>query len=344
MTTSYGIIGTSPTSGSMSSIDQGFYNAPGSSTYSISAYKGICEGPDGNVWGAFATPATGSPYGLARTTAAGLVTVISTPVEVGAICAGSDGNVWFAGIAGSNVIGVSTTASPAVVSTFSLTDFPDGGSLTSICLGPDGNIWFSGGAYSDGLGTSQTFGYITPAGDFTYVVTRTGSVAAASAMCLGPDGNVWFCESTYNTWGYCTPGGSVSSFSGSGITVGAVQMCTGSDGRLWFAGADDTVYGLIATTTGGSATAYTDPSLGSTSGTCAGPDGNLWFVGTFSYLGQCSTSGAFALFSIPAGGVYSVVCSGPGDELWFAGAGLVPAPYQPSTTGTARIRQFQFSA
>ncbi|HEY4139543.1 MAG TPA: hypothetical protein VGN65_13860, partial [Casimicrobiaceae bacterium] len=141
------------------------------------APRGIAAGPDGNLW--FAQDA---PDAIGRVTPAGVVTLFTAGVTIGAfpevIVLGPDGNLWFAEQAGR--IG-------RITPTGVVTEFSTGitGKPAGITVGPDGNLWFTE-IVGDRIGRITTAGVVT---EFSTGITANSQPYGITA---GPDGNLWF--------------------------------------------------------------------------------------------------------------------------------------------------------
>ena len=174
------------------------FNTPGG-TAPGGGPRGICLGPDGNMW--FAYGATGYSR-IAKITPSGSYADFSTGITAGsgpsAICPGPDGNLWFTET-NANKVGRITPS--GVVTEFG----PSSGiGMFGICLGPDGNLWFTK--------AGGQIGKITPAGTITEYSSGLTSGADPYGICSGPDGSLWFTENSTGKIGRITPAGVITEF------------------------------------------------------------------------------------------------------------------------------------
>jgi streptogramin lyase len=294
---------------------------------STGAPRGIASGPDGNVW--FAQD---GPDAIGRVTPAGVVTLFTAGISVGAnperIVLGPDGNLWFAEEAGR--IGRITPA--GVVTEFSagITGKPAG-----ITVGPDGNLWFTE-IVGDKIGRITTTGVVT---EFSTGITPSSQPYGITA---GPDGNLWFTEFQFGRIARITTAGVVTEFT-AGITAGTriVDIVAGPDGNLWFTEVDAGKIGRI--TPAGVVTEFTVGAPSSPWGITVGPDGNFWFgnEGGVTGIGRMTPSGVVTFFTAGFTGTVYYAATGPDGNMWFtepccARVGrLVPTATTPTTTALA---------
>ena len=201
----------------------------------IGAIRGICVGPDGNLWATDSSLSKVWKIDPTNPTAAVSYSVSGYPW---AICVAA-GKLWVPNNYGSGTIdqlqSISTAGS---VTGYTLV----GGaivtnSLTGIALGPDGDLWLAG--VTDTLvkvapGSSSVVGYVV-------------SGILPVAVCVGPDGRMWFTDS--NSGGlYATTTGGTGAFVGAGFASYPNGIISGPDDNLWIT--DSAGFVFVYTTTG----------------------------------------------------------------------------------------------
>ncbi|HSE63805.1 MAG TPA: hypothetical protein VLG15_09375 [Thermoanaerobaculia bacterium] len=281
--------------------------------------KGICLGPDGNVW--FTVDNR-----VGRMTPAGALTefdLATAGSRPGDIVAGPDGNLWF--------LEEDVPAVGRISPAGSITEYPipaaDAGPGT-IVVGPDGAIWFSDFR-------RDSVWRMTLSGVFTeYAVS-----SSAFGLSVGSDGNLWF--TTYlgspPGIGKLTLSGDATIFPRPGTSFG-LGCALGPDGNVWY-GVADRIFGRI--TTSGAITEFRlagDRGNGVTS-VATGPDGNLWMAVDETWLcipSPCtpppdrdailrvSVNGAQTRYELAAEfriGDGAKVTRGPGGSMWFTALG-----------------------
>ncbi|HEU5248890.1 MAG TPA: hypothetical protein VFW15_02795 [Thermoanaerobaculia bacterium] len=277
--------------------------------------RGICLGPDGNVWFTVANR-VGRITPSGTITSYDLSTANSRPT---AIVAGPDGNLWFLEESARRVARVSTAGS--------ITEYPipaANAAPREIVVGPDGAIWFSdfirdsiwrsslSGDLAEYPVSTSAYG-LAPGSDGNLWFTVFGSVAPIGRMTLsgsvtlfprppgssfgwrcarGPDGNVWY--TTSRAFGRVTPSGGITQFplsSDRGHLVADVAV--GPDGNLWMP-VDETWFcipdgcqppperdAILRVSISGAQTRYeltTEYQILDGARITAGPAGSMWFT------------------------------------------------------------------
>jgi len=220
--------------------------------------RGICAGPDGNIWFT-----VGNRVG--RMTPSGALTEFELPntgSQPGDIVAGPDGNLWFLE---ENALAVGRISPAGAITEYPIPAANPG--LITIAVGPDGAIWFSdflrdsiwrmtlsgkfteypaSGASTSGLsvgsdgnlwfttifGSPKSIGRMTPSGGIT-LFPRPPSNSFGLGCALGPDGNIWYGVGD-RLFGRITPSGAITEFPLAGDRGhGVIAVATGFDGNLW---------------------------------------------------------------------------------------------------------------
>jgi virginiamycin B lyase len=276
--------------------------------------RGICSGPDGNVWFTVANR-------VGRMTPSGALVEFELPIansRPGDIVTGSDGDLWFLEENARMVGRISPTGSiteypiPAanaaprqivvgadtaiwfsdfirrsiwrMDSPGSFTEYPTSAESYGLAAGSDGNLWFT-----TFFGLPRSIGRLTPSGAVTLFPRPSSSFGWRCG--LGPDGNVWY--TTARAFGRVTPSGAITEFpvmSDRGHVPTAVA--SGSDGNLWMP-VDESFQcippctppeekdGILRVSTTGFQTRYeltADLQILDGSTITAGPGGSMWFT------------------------------------------------------------------
>jgi virginiamycin B lyase len=259
----------------------------------------ITQGADGNFW---FTLSNGSQVG--RITPKGQITTFRTPSlsNPAFMSLGPDGNVWF-GEGSTGKIAFITPAGRITELQFSFF-----GVSVGITTGSDGNVWFS----------DQTdhaiWRYNLSTGTFTEFRTLMPN-SFPGDMTLGADGNVWFTEQAVGKFGWITPSGQITEFTG---VDSPTSIAAGPDGNLWIASAFTPTIARV--TTGGEITVFPVPHTPSIIRPGAGD--NLLFTSfTANTIGSITTDGVVTEsqpfpHSAPLG-----ITAGMRNQVWFLGNG-----------------------
>jgi streptogramin lyase len=282
--------------------------------------RGICLGPDGNIWFTVANR-------VGRLTPAGAITTFELPTanaRPGDIVTGPDGNLWF--------LEETAPAVGRISPAGSITEYPvpaaDAGPRT-IVVGPDGAIWFS-----DFL--RDSIWRMTLSGNFT---EYPASGASTSGLSVGSDGNLWFTTIFgFPKWiGRMTPSGGVTLFPRPPSTSFGLGCALGPDGNIWYGTAR--AFGRV--TPAGAITEF--PLAGDrghvTTDVAVGPDGNLWMPVDETWLcipSPCTPPpGRDAILRVSVAGVQTryelaaelqigdgaKIAAGPAGSVWFTALG-----------------------
>jgi streptogramin lyase len=133
----------------------------------------------------------------------------------------------------------------------------------------------------------------------------------------GPDGALWFTNSAGNSIGRITTGGTVSNYTGTGISD-PYYITTGPDGALWFTNFTNNSIGRI--TPVGAITVIAVPGASSPGSITAGPVGDpnsLWFVNAGDTTIARMTTGGTVTNKFPTGQLVNRITSGSDGALWF---------------------------
>ena len=179
--------------------------------------------------------------------------------------------------------------------------------------------------------------------------TPAPASATRRASPPGRDGALWFTNAANNSIGRITTAGSVTNYTGPGIS-NPHAITAGSDGALWFTnltgGSGCSTHaapcGSIGRiTTSGTVTDYTDPGFSHPQRITAGPDGALWFTQGDDAIGRITTTGKITVYTVPGISNPQGITAGPDGALWFTNreatrsGGSPPAGPSPTTPAPA---------
>lgn len=231
--------------------------------------RGICSGPDGNVWFTVANQ-------IGRITPAGDIATFALPTANAGpadIAAGPDGNLWFLEGAARQVGRITTSGNVTEYRIPATDGFP-----TTIVAGPDGAMWFSDFIRNSVWRVSLT-------GQFVEYAASTGAIGLA----VGSDDNLWFTGfGGPKRVGRMTLSGAVTLFPRPSAPPGW-RAAPSPDGNVWYTVVG---HGFGRITPSGEITEF---PLSSDRGhipaaIVAGPDGNLWMPvdETWSCITPCT--------------------------------------------------------
>lgn len=252
-----------------------------------SAFAGITNGPEGNLW------FTGKGS-IGRITSAGAITPFSEGLNpessANDIVAGSDGNLWFSDQGTTKAVGRITPA--GVVKEF--TEGLGAGSAPGpMVLGADGNVWFIDEGRNE-IGRVTTTGAIT---EFPLAAN-----SKPNDLTAGPDGNIWFTDQgNTRAIGRVTRAGTVNQFPITEASAFPTTITAGADGNVWFSDVGPTP-AIGRVTPEGTITEFTTglDSPSAPDALTAGPDGNVWFVDQENgkrAIGRVTPAGAITEFA-----------------------------------------------
>jgi virginiamycin B lyase len=197
-------------------------------------------------------------------------------------------------------------------------------------LQPDGGVRDIWAMNASGSGKRQwTTGTTAASTGHAYAdAAGIGAVTTSSSVALygittGPDGALWFTDPGNNSIGRITTSGTVTSYTGPGISQ-PDGITTGPDGALWFTNRGNNSIGRI--TTSGTVTSYTDPGINGPLMITTGPDGALWFTNNGpltignngdSAIGRITTAGTVTMYTDPSIVNPAGITAGPDGALWF---------------------------
>lgn len=280
--------------------------------------RGICLGPDGNVW--FTAGGGSERTRVGRITLDGAATEFTLPdptVGSGDIVAGPDGNLWF-------IEGFARRVG-RITPSGALTEFPIPGnaSPSALVVGPDGAIWVS-----DFYGAIWR---VSLSGSFT----KYPIAADPFDLATGSDGNLWFTDELSNRIGRMTVSGAVTLFSRPSPEQ-SWRCELGPDGNIWYS-VIGRKFGRITASGAITEFQFTGDRGREATSVAVGPDGNLWMPDnedfvcphpcSFDYsqdgILRVSTDGVQTRYALPQNWITELaqITAGPQGSMWFTAQG-----------------------
>jgi virginiamycin B lyase len=222
--------------------------------------------------------------------------------EPNRIITGPDGALWFTEEAASG------GALGRVDTQGNFTEFSLGSEVEpSHLMSAFGNIWFTEAGHDD-------IGFMTPAAQFTFYTTPSGSTTRG--IVIDPGKGVWFTEFDADKIGVLNAGnGAIKEYAVPTQLAKPYDIVVGPDHALWFTETHASKIGRV--TLKGAFTEFRTP--GAPQSLVVGPDGALWFTETVaSKIGRMTTAGSITEYPTPtAKSEPDVITNGPDGALWF---------------------------